>query len=66
MNRRNGWVSLTALILAVLFLLPVPGTSAAELSDTELEIEEIILDDAADGDWSQNLHLVRTEFCLGF
>ena len=42
MNRQNGWIFLTAVILAVLFLLPVPAASAAEPDDTELEIEEII------------------------
>ena len=55
MNRRNGWVSLAAVILAVLFLLPQTAASAADLNDTELEIEEILLDETEDGDWLAGL-----------
>ena len=55
MNRRNGWVSLTAVILAVLFLLPQTAAYAADLNDTELEIEEILLDETEDGDWLAGL-----------
>ena len=55
MNRRNGWVSLTAMILAVLFLLPAPAAYAAEPDDTELEIEEIILDNTTGDDWFAEL-----------
>ena len=55
MNRRPGWVSITALILAVLFLLPAPKAAAAGTDETELEIEEIILEDAADEDWFEDL-----------
>ena len=55
MNRRNGWVSLAAVILAVLFLLPQTAAYAADLNDTELEIEEILLDETEDGDWLAGL-----------
>ena len=55
MNRRNGWVSLVAVILAVLFLLPQTAAYAADLNDTELEIEEILLDETEDGDWLAGL-----------
>ena len=51
MNRQPGWISITALILAVLFLLPAPKAAAAGMDETELEIEEIILEDEADEDW---------------
>ena len=55
MNRRNGWVSLAAVILAVLFLLPQTAAYAADLNETELEIEEILLDETEDGDWLAGL-----------
>ena len=55
MNRQTGWISLTAMILAVLFLLPVPAAHAAETDNTELEIEEIILEDTTDEDWFDRL-----------
>ena len=55
MNLRNGWVSLAAVILAVLFLLPQTAAYAADLNDTELEIEEILLDETEDGDWLAGL-----------
>ncbi len=55
MNRRNGWVSLATVILAVLYLLPQTAAYAADLNDTELEIEEILLDETEDGDWLAGL-----------
>ena len=55
MNRQPGWVSITALILAVLFLLPAPKAAAAGADETELEIEEIILEDTTDEDWFSEL-----------
>ena len=55
MNRRNGWVSLAAVILTVLFLLPQTAAYAADLNETELEIEEILLDETEDGDWLAGL-----------
>ena len=55
MNRRNGWVSLAAVILAVLFLLPQTAAYAADLNETELEIEEILLDDPASESFPMSL-----------
>ncbi len=55
MNRQTGWISITALILAVLFLLPAPKAAAAGADETELEIEEIILEDTTDEDWFEEL-----------
>jgi hypothetical protein len=52
MNRQPGWISITALILAVLFLLPAPAAAAEE---TGLEIEEIVLDSISDEDWFAEL-----------
>ena len=52
MNRQPGWISITALILAVLFLLPAPAAAAEE---TGLEIEEIVLDNVSDEDWFTEL-----------
>ena len=52
MNRQPGWISITALILAVLFLLPAP---AAAEEETGLEIEEIVLDSISDEDWFAEL-----------
>ena len=52
MNRQPGWITITALILAVLFLLPSPAAAAEE---TGLEIEEIVLDNVSDEDWFTEL-----------
>ena len=52
MNRQPGWISIAALILAVLFLLPAPAAAAEE---TGLEIEEIVLDNVSDEDWFTEL-----------
>ena len=52
MKRQPGWISITALILAVLFLLPAPAAAAEE---TGLEIEEIVLDNVSDADWFTEL-----------